>query len=111
MICGADLQFAQVHQHPEILTGLDIDEPVTFVEAPGIRVDLVDTLDRVAGSPGADRISAWLGSLSDADVLERMSRMKTTHTYDPAIVRRNFEVLESLCAEATAFKLNEATDQ
>ncbi len=68
-----------------------------------VRIDLVDTLDQMDGSPGAERISTWLAHLSDEDVLERMSRLKPTHSYDPAIIRRHFEILEGLRDEARAF--------
>lgn len=76
-----------------------------------VRIDLVDTIDQMDGSPGARQISAWLADLSDADVLERMSRLKATYSHDPAIILRNFEVLKGLRNEASAFETNEAAGE
>lgn len=73
-----------------------------------VRIDLVDTIDQMDGSPGADQISAWLAHLSDEDVLQRMSQLKATTSYDPKVVLHNFEVLGGLRDEAVAFLADEA---
>jgi hypothetical protein len=73
-----------------------------------VRIDLVDTIDQMDGSPGADQISAWLAHMSDEDVLQRMSQLKATNSYDPNVVLHNFEVLGGLRDEAVAFLADEA---
>ncbi|MDN5920077.1 MAG: hypothetical protein L0I76_34085 [Pseudonocardia sp.] len=55
------------------------------------------------GSPRAEQIAAWLTCLGDEEVLDRMSRLKATDTYDPDVVLRNLEVLKGLRDEALAF--------
>lgn len=59
--------------------------------AATVRIDMVDMLGQMDGSPSAEQIAAWLDHLTDEEVLERMSRLKPTHTYNPDIVLRNFE--------------------
>lgn len=41
-------------------------------------------------------------------MLARMSQLKPTHTYDPDIVLRNFEVLKGMRDDAAAFEADEA---
>lgn len=76
------------------------------LSAASVRGDLVDTICRVKGAPSAEQITAWLTHLSDEEVLDRMSRLQATDTYDPdvAVVRRNLDVLSSLRDEALAFR-------
>jgi hypothetical protein len=71
--------------------------------AASVRVDLVDTIGQMVGSPSAGTIAAWLAHLTDEEVLDRMSRLQVTHTYDPDVVLRNVEVLEGLRNEALEF--------
>lgn len=42
--------------------------------AASVRMDMVDTLGQMDGSPSAEQIAAWLDHLSDEEVLERVSR-------------------------------------
>ena len=76
--------------------------------AASVRIDMVDTLGQMDGSPRAEQIAAWLKHLTDEEVLQRTSRLKPTHTYAPDIVLRNFEVLKGLRDEAVAFGAAEA---
>jgi hypothetical protein len=71
--------------------------------AAAARVDLVDIIRQMDGSPSAQTIAAWLAHLADEEVLDRMSRLQASHTYDSAVVLRNVEVLEGLRNEALAF--------
>lgn len=71
--------------------------------AASVRIDMVETLGQMDGSPSAEQIAAWLTSLTDEEVLQRMAQLKPTHTYDPDIVLRNFEVLKSMRNDAVAF--------
>lgn len=75
--------------------------------AASVRIDMVDTLAQMEGSPGAEQIAAWLANLTDEEVLERMSRLKQTYTYNPDVVLRNFEVLKGMRDEAVAFEADE----
>lgn len=77
--------------------------------AASARLDMVDVLAQVDGSPGVERITAWLHHLTDEKMLEWMSRLKPTHTYDPSIVLRNLEVLKSMRDEAAAFGSDESS--
>ena len=64
-----------------------------------------DLFQRLASS--VEQIAAWLDHLTEEEVLERMSRLQMTHTYDPDIVLRNFEVLKGMRDEAVAFGAEE----
>lgn len=57
----------------------------------------------MGGSPGADKIAAWLASLPDDEVLERISRLQATYSYDPEIMLCNHEGLKILLDEAAEF--------
>jgi hypothetical protein len=76
--------------------------------AASARIDMVDTLGQMDGSPSAEQIAAWLHHLTDEEVLERMSRLEMTHAYDPDVVLRNFEVLKGMRDDAVAFGAEEA---
>lgn len=71
--------------------------------AASVRSDLVDLLRRLDGPLCHSQIAAWLGSLTDEQVLDRMSGIKATHTYDPATVVHNVEILKGLRDEAARF--------
>jgi hypothetical protein len=71
--------------------------------AVSVRADLADTISQMDGSPSARQTTAWLAQLTDEGVLDRMARLKVTHTYDPDVMLRNFEVLEGLRNEALEF--------
>lgn len=68
-----------------------------------VRIELVDIIAQVQDAPSAGSITAWLASLSDEQVLERMSRLKRTETHDPDVMLENFASLQRLRDEATAF--------
>lgn len=77
--------------------------------AATVRIDMVDTLAQMGGgSPSAEHVAAWLASLTDEEVLERMSRLELTHAYDPDIVLRNYEVLKGMRHDALRFGANQA---
>lgn len=71
--------------------------------AASARIDLVDVIGRMDGSPSDHQISAWLAQLTDEEVLDRVSRLKVPHTYDSRVILRNVEALQDLRAEALAF--------
>ncbi|MEV4753454.1 hypothetical protein AB0K21_44540 [Streptosporangium sp. NPDC049248] len=71
--------------------------------AASARVDLVDTIGQVDGSPSVRQITAWLSQLTDGELLDRIARLKVSHTYDLDVMRHNFEVLEGLRDEVLEF--------
>jgi hypothetical protein len=71
--------------------------------AASVRIDLVGVIGQMDGSPSDQQIAAWLAQLSDEDVLDRMSRLKPTHTYNPGVIRHNAGVLKGLRDEALGF--------
>lgn len=70
------------------------------LSAASVRIDLVDIIGQMEGSPSDDQIETWLAQLTDEEVLDRMSRLQPTHTYELGVVLQNFEVLEGLRDEA-----------
>lgn len=79
------------------------DRQIQRLGAAVVRTDLVDLIGQVDGSPSDQQIAAWLAQLTDEEVLDRMSRLKVTHTYDPGVMLHNVEVLEGLRDEALGF--------
>ncbi|MEU5726751.1 hypothetical protein ABZ783_33740 [Micromonospora sp. NPDC047738] len=79
------------------------DRQIQRLGAAVVRTDLVDLIDQVDGSPSDQQIAAWLAQLTDEEVLDRMSRLTVTHTYDPGVMLHNVEVLEGLRDEALGF--------
>ena len=80
-----------------------VDRYKQRIGAASVRVDLVDALGQMDGSPGAETIAAWLAHLNDEEVLERISRLQVTHSYEPDVVLRNAEALRGLRNEALQF--------
>ena len=56
--------------------------------AASVRIDLVEVIGQMDGSPSDQQIAAWLAQLTDEEVLDRMSRLKRIHTYDPGVVHK-----------------------
>ncbi|WFE60050.1 hypothetical protein [Micromonospora sp. WMMD712] len=71
-----------------------------------VRTDLVELIGQVDGSPSYQQIAAWLAQLTDEEVLDRMSKLKVTHTYDPGVMLQNLEVLAGLRDEVLGFGHN-----
>jgi hypothetical protein len=68
-----------------------------------VRDHLVDTIDQMDGSPGAAQISAWLASLTDVDVLERLAKLQQTDSYAPGVALQTYQALGGMRDEAAAF--------
>jgi hypothetical protein len=79
------------------------DRHAARLNAAAVRIDLVDIIGDMDGSPAKDRIVAWMACLADDEVLARMSKLKPTHNRDPGIMRHNVEILRDLRDEALAF--------
>lgn len=75
--------------------------------AASVRVDLVETIGMMEDAPAAEQIAAWLTSLPDDQVLDRISRLKATETRDPDIALQNYAILEGFCDEVAAFVASE----
>jgi hypothetical protein len=65
------------------------DHHIRRLSAAVVRTDLVDLIGQVDGSPANQQIAAWLGQLTDEEVLDRMLRLKITHTYDPGVMLKH----------------------
>ncbi|MEU9516536.1 hypothetical protein [Micromonospora sp. NPDC048169] len=73
------------------------------LSAAVVRTDLADLIGQVDSSPDGKQIAAWLAQLADEEVLDRMSRLRLTNTYDPGAMLQNIEVLKGLRDEALRF--------
>ncbi|WP_309050601.1 hypothetical protein [Streptomyces sp.] len=71
--------------------------------AANARPGLVDLIGRIEGTPSDADITAWVEQLTDEEVLERMSRLKMTVTYEPEVMLRNTEVVAGLREEVLRF--------
>lgn len=77
------------------------------LSAASVRADLASLIGQLDGSPGGQQIGTWLAQLNDEEVLDRISRLQPTHTYDPDTVLRNFSVPQGLRDEAVSFCHNQ----
>lgn len=73
------------------------------IGAAAARLDILETLVPMEGAPSRERLSAWLESLSDREVIDRIRQLQTTSNYEPSIVRSNLAVLERMQADARGF--------
>ncbi len=80
------------------------------LRAASVRADLAGLIGHLDGSPGGQQIATWLAQLNDEEVLDRMSRLQPTHTYDADTVLRNFSVLQGLRDEAVSFCHNQPSE-
>lgn len=71
--------------------------------AAAVRIDTAETIAQMDDAPSHRQISAWLESLSDQEMLDRMRDLRPTATYEPAIVLSNFAVLERMRDDARRF--------
>lgn len=69
-----------------------------------VRRDLAEIVSHMEGAPSIERVSEWLESLSDQEVLARMDKLQATATYESQIMWSNFSVLESMCNDARRFE-------
>ncbi|WP_019547869.1 hypothetical protein [Streptomyces sulphureus] len=71
------------------------------------RPGLIDLIGQIEGAPSAADITAWTEQLTDEEVLERMSRLRMTFTYEPKILLRNAEVVAGLRDEVLSFAFDD----
>lgn len=71
--------------------------------AASARQSMVALLLPISNALPPEGLAAWLAQLSDADVLMRVDRLKSSLTYEASLTEQNLQVLESLCEEAIAF--------
>lgn len=101
-----DIAVGHVDERSAIAAGSTVsaaDRHKQRLAAASVRIDMVETLGQMDASPSARQIAAWLDHLTDGELLERVSRLQPTDSYDPDIALRNFEVLKGMCDEAVAF--------
>ncbi|MEW2127956.1 hypothetical protein AB0891_30030 [Streptomyces sp. NPDC007259] len=105
-----DISRGQEDERPAIAAGSTISAPQRYKQRLGAatsRTGLIDLIGQIEGAPSAAAITAWAEQLTDEEVLERMSRLKMTFTYEPEIVLRNAEVVAALRDEVLSFSSNE----
>lgn len=71
------------------------------------RPGLVDLIGQIDGAPSVADITAWAEQLTDEEVLERMSRLRVTFTYEPETLLRNAEVVAGLRDEVLGFSCDD----
>lgn len=64
------------------------------------RLDMVETLAETDNAPSREQLVAWLDSLGDRELVERIGQLKMTTDYELSIVRSNLAVLEGMVADA-----------
>ena len=72
---------------------------------------MVETIGQMAGAPSRQQIGAWLASLSDQQVIDRMSQLKRTDTYEPDIMWHNMSVFEGMRDDASRFVSENLVDE
>ncbi|MEU5839379.1 hypothetical protein ABZ820_37760 [Streptomyces diacarni] len=71
------------------------------------RPGLVDLVGQIEGAPSVADITAWAEQLTDEEVLERMSRLRRTSTYEPEILLRTAQVVAGLRDEVLSFAFDD----
>jgi hypothetical protein len=75
--------------------------------AASARPSIVDLLLPMVDTLTREGLTAWTEHLSDAEVIERVERLKTSFVNDPTVDGGNFEVLGILSDEALQFMDNQ----
>ena len=102
-----DIQSGHVDERTAILLGETVCAAAKHSQrltAQGARDSLVETIGMLEDAPSPERITAWLASLPDDEVVARASQLKMTTTYyDPEIMLHNVAVLEGMRNDAKRF--------
>ncbi|MFC9183314.1 hypothetical protein ACFTZJ_21895 [Streptomyces globisporus] len=104
-----DISVGQDGERAAIATGAMISAPERHRQRLGAataRSGLLDLIAQVEGAPSGEEVAAWVEQLSDEGVLDRMSRLKMTLTYQPEVVQHNADVVAGLRDEVLAFSLD-----
>lgn len=67
------------------------------------RLDMAGNIADMPGAPSRAKVTAWLESLSDSEVLHRMRELVPSFDRNPDDVRHNWEILKSMRDDAIAF--------
>ncbi|MGW6771940.1 hypothetical protein ACWGBX_16175 [Streptomyces sp. NPDC055037] len=105
-----DISVGQEDERAAIAAGSMISAPKRHkqrLDAANARGALVDLIGQIKGAPSVSGITAWAEHLTDEEVLERMSRLRTTFTYQPETLLRNADVLAALLDEVLNFAFDD----
>ncbi|MEV8335062.1 hypothetical protein [Streptomyces niveus] len=105
-----DISVGQEDERAAIAAGSMISAPERHkqrLDAANARGALVDLIGQIKGAPSVSGITAWAEHLTDEEVLERMSRLRTTFTYQPETLLRNADVLAALLDEVLNFAFDD----
>jgi hypothetical protein len=67
------------------------------------RLDMVETLAQMVSAPSREQIIAWLESLRDRELIDRMQRLQIASSHESSILLSNLAVLESMLEDARRF--------
>ncbi|MFJ8405776.1 hypothetical protein ACIQ9K_35620 [Streptomyces microflavus] len=104
-----EISVGQEDERAAIASGSKISAPERHKQRLGAatsRPGLVGLIGQIEGAPSVADITAWAEQLTDEEVLERMSRLRMTFTYQPEMLLRNAEVVAGLRDEVQAFSFD-----
>lgn len=105
-----EISVGQEDERTAIAAGSKISAPERHKQRLGAayaRPGLVDLIGQIEGAPSVSDITAWAEHLTDEEVLERMSRLRTTFTYQPETLLRNADVVAALLDEVLSFAFDD----
>ncbi len=73
------------------------------LQAAAVRVDMASTIAAMPGAPSSADTLAWLESLPDSEVLDRMRELVPSRDCAPADMLHNWSALERMRDDAVAF--------
>ncbi|MEU9749167.1 hypothetical protein [Streptomyces niveus] len=101
-----EISVGQEDERAAIAAGSMISAPERHkqrLDAANARARLVDLIGRIKGAPNVADMAAWAEHLTDEEVLERMSRLRKTFTYQPETLLHNADVVAALLDEVLNF--------
>ncbi|WP_329032438.1 hypothetical protein OIE71_06160 [Streptomyces sp. NBC_01725] len=105
-----EISVGQEDERAAIAAGSMISAPERHKQrlgAANARPGLVDLIGQIKGAPSVSDITAWAEHLTDEEVLERMSRLRKTFTYQPETLLRNADVVAALLDEVLNFAFDD----
>lgn len=79
------------------------DRSSNRLQAAAVRVEMVETIAAMPDAPSRADVLAWLDSLPDSEVLERMRELLPSLDHDPDVMAHNWGVLQRMRDDAVAF--------
>ncbi|MEU8869264.1 hypothetical protein [Streptomyces umbrinus] len=105
-----EISVGQEDERAAIAAGSMISAPERHkqrLSAATARPGLVDLIGQIEGAPSVADITTWAEQLTDEEVLERMSRLRATFTYEPEMLLRNAEMVAGLRDEVLSFAFDD----